>query len=887
MLLKIKEVRKAMIMVLLVLVFFVSGSASAQILVTGTSFDPTPGNAGRTYIGLNDIVHYGIQTGSITSTPPIAPNVNAGVFNATPYYAITDNPYKLDNTLYANLATPDYQYVYSPKTSGSNTNILEYVVKGMLPGSPVSVVVNYCSAVSATNASCTGQRNEFKAGINLDSYNQLNGNDASQIGMGECKTSTFTGTVAANGDMIFRMNNTQTGSCKAMGVTKIEVFGSIKPVIVSNMGTEVCVGEQISLQPTQHYNASYQWQVNSGSGWTNISAAAGGTNESLLYEVTTVGSYNFRLNVSPLPSGTAVTTDQIAVTAITCCVVGSPPVSASRQTVYYDDFGQLDLADKTGKTYYVWDYTNVLNPVRVARTTATPFRWPLSPAPLAATFVGTSGALQDGQYAVAAYLTGYNSPINGYDGAKLEWANRVKGLNTIPNPDLSYDHSGAPEGAALFLNCPPNTGGQTLYSRTISNLCFGKQLFFEAWIAVFTNSASGAYNPVNVLVRLTEVGNPGNVVTSTATATREADGGGVWVRVAAQINLVTGNSLLMEIVNNQNVSANGNDLVLDDIKIMACSPPGVNLYFDLAALSETTTICTTGDLNLATKGSALLKSFYGNNPLYLYQWTRTPSVVSSWQNFGAPGTPETFTLTNVGSNASFSGLTDGGKVYFRVISATAATFTANTNFQAPNYANANDPCKSYSVSDPIEATVACPLPVNLLHFTGWKSDNANQFTWSTSSESDNDYFVIERSIDGQNFVEIGRVKGNGTTTIVSNYNFDDLHPQNGVNYYRLKQVDLDGKFAYSRVVLIDNASDISSLDIYPNPNNGNFDIRITSEGANQSYHLEVLDVQGKVVYSGNGNQAYETIQISNLSSGVYAVRLSAGSDVIVKKLLVY
>src|SRR5690606_19344054 len=156
------------------------------------------------------------------------------------------------------------------------------------------------------------------------------------------------------------------------------------------------------------------------------------------------------------------------------------------------------------------------------KTTTSPFRWPLIPAPLGATF-RAAGPLVDGEYCVAGYLTGYNAS-NGYEGAKLEWANRVTGPTAEPNP-TSFDHSGSVDGACLFLNCPANTMGSTIYTRTIPNLCNGKQLFFECWIAVFTNSAGGAYSGVNVTVKLTDGGNAANFVTTSGTATRQADGG--------------------------------------------------------------------------------------------------------------------------------------------------------------------------------------------------------------------------------------------------------------------------------------------------------------------------------------------------------------------------
>ncbi|MGN6644880.1 MAG: hypothetical protein ACTHJT_00010, partial [Cytophaga sp.] len=701
-----KNAQRLIRSLLLVLVsMLVYSNTNAQILVSGTDFDPLPGNASRFYIGLTDISQIGFQPGSIVSTPPLAPNVNTNNFNVGYFYAITPTPIRLDSTRYQDFTpTTDYSYVYSPTATspGSNVNILSYSLTNLVPNSAVSVIVDYCSAVKSTYASCTGQRNEFKAGINLDQYNLLNGTDAPQIGMGQCQSATFTGTVDASGNMVFRMNDTKFGSCQAMAIKKIQIMGFPQPKIIANEGTEVCAGEQVTLQTTTEYNATYQWQVNTGSGWTNISGA---TNQAVLYDVPTVQAYQFRAQITPKPSGTAITSNVVTVNAITCCVEGGVPTS--RKTIYYDDFGTVDLTDVTGKTYKVWDYSNVLNPTLVTKTTTTPFRWQLTPAPLGATFQAT-GPLQDGQYTVAGYLTGYN-PDNGYQGAMLQWANRIGGPN--PPPEVSLDHSGTKAGACLLINCPTGTFGQKLYTRTISNLCFGKQLSFECWINVFTDgpgSGCSYYAPVNVQIKLTDGSNAANSVTASATATRQADGGGVWVRVSGNITLGAGStSVIMDVINNSTESTCGNDLVLDDIKIMACSPPPLNVYFDIPTLATTKNVCT-ASLDLDVKPSALLNSYYSNNAQYLYQWTKTPNDYTSWKNLAAPQAGQTYTIPNPSLNAAYAGTVDGDKIYFRVVATTPAVFAANNNFTAPKYANDNDPCKNYSVSDPIESTVQCP-----------------------------------------------------------------------------------------------------------------------------------------------------------------------------------
>src|SRR6478752_4925057 len=81
-----------------------SYSLSAQVLLSGTSFDPLiPSDTSRAYWGLNDITYTGIQGGALAIVPPITPNVNANIFDATYYHAITNNPNKLDKTRYQKL----------------------------------------------------------------------------------------------------------------------------------------------------------------------------------------------------------------------------------------------------------------------------------------------------------------------------------------------------------------------------------------------------------------------------------------------------------------------------------------------------------------------------------------------------------------------------------------------------------------------------------------------------------------------------------------------------------------------------------------------------------------------------------------------------------------
>ena len=89
------------------------------------------------------------------------------------------------------------------------------------------------------------------------------------------------------------------------------------------------------------------------------------------------------------------------------------------------------------------------------------------------------------------------------------------------------------------------------------------------------------------------------------------------------------------------------------------------------------------------------------------------------------------------------------------------------------------------------------IPVELMSFDVKKGQKAALLTWTTASEKDNAYFNIEHSTSGIDFQTIGQVKGNGTTTTATTYNFEHQTPSVFINYYRLKQVDTDGKTTLS------------------------------------------------------------------------------------------
>lgn len=183
------------------------------------------------------------------------------------------------------------------------------------------------------------------------------------------------------------------------------------------------------------------------------------------------------------------------------------------------------------------------------------------------------------------------------------------------------------------------------------------------------------------------------------------------------------------------------------------------------------------------------------------------------------------------------------------------------------------------------------LPVELLQFTASKDEHQVILSWATSSELNNAYFDIERSLDGVSFKKIGQVRGSGNSIQLNQYRYLDNHPQNGMNYYRLKQMDYDGQFAYSDILSIkfDNHNQ-HHLRLYPNPSpNGKVVCQYISPET-EDLTIAVYDVAGKLMLqqtmrtSAGENQL--KFDFSALNEGIYVVKIGTMDWQNVRKVVI-
>ncbi len=188
---------------------------------------------------------------------------------------------------------------------------------------------------------------------------------------------------------------------------------------------------------------------------------------------------------------------------------------------------------------------------------------------------------------------------------------------------------------------------------------------------------------------------------------------------------------------------------------------------------------------------------------------------------------------------------------------------------------------------------ASPLPIELLSFTGKNQGSTNELRWITATEINNDYFTIERSLDGVIFEPVGpNIDGAGNSTHLINYSLVDEDPYQRT-YYRLKQTDFDYRFTYSNIIMLVKGNDNSfAFEVYPNPNKGS-EINVLIAGKNSEEVLVVVsDVLGKesyskVIISGESNNDVYAIDPSNkLSPGIYMITASSKDKTYSKRLIV-
>lgn len=420
----------------------------------------------------------------------------------------------------------------------------------------------------------------------------------------------------------------------------------------------------------------------------------------------------------------------------------------------------------------------------------------------------------------------------------------ASGGNCLKGDWRGSDHTGDGGYFMAVNGAPSSSYSPVFYQIKNIRVCTGTTYEFSAWVLNILPSYSsaavaGSEPNVTFSVNGIQIANSGPIAyTSTPT----------WVKVGGTF-IATTDSVNLQVLNATAV-ASGNDLGIDDISINVCQSQ--------VAVSGPSSVL---DGNSATAYFTVTDPTSTNT---WYKWQKSINGGISFVDMSSPAqatyTGSTFTLPLALGTVNS---TMNGYKYRLVVSTTQTGLT-------------NVVC-TYFNDFTLIVTAGGPLPVQLTSFTGSYSNSIAALNWQTSQELNSDYFELFRSYDGVNFISVTKVKSAGYSNTIKNYSFLDHVSGSNYVYYRLKQVDNNGKESFSSIVNLSLGAR-TGVDVFPNPFNNNFTVSLASTKTTFAT-LKIQNTSGQLIYTKNIslNKGNNSIVINNLpsslGSGIYYVTI--------------
>ncbi|MFL5745867.1 MAG: T9SS type A sorting domain-containing protein [Niastella sp.] len=227
-------------------------------------------------------------------------------------------------------------------------------------------------------------------------------------------------------------------------------------------------------------------------------------------------------------------------------------------------------------------------------------------------------------------------------------------------------------------------------------------------------------------------------------------------------------------------------------------------------------------------------------------------------------------------NSPSSGITYNWSFGANATPATSTAATPSTKWTAAGSKSvsvviSNSSCLVTTLSTTVMVTGA--LPLNFTRFTGIIKDNRAAISWSTTNEVNNNYFIVERSLNGRNFDSVGRVQAGNST---SNTYFFNENNTNATSYYRVKQVDINGTYTYSSVITLKNTGSNNEMTVYPTQATSTINYVLSSD-APATVTAQVYTVTGQPVISQQATLQQglnvRVVDVSTLAKGAYIFKV--------------
>lgn len=219
---------------------------------------------------------------------------------------------------------------------------------------------------------------------------------------------------------------------------------------------------------------------------------------------------------------------------------------------------------------------------------------------------------------------------------------------------------------------------------------------------------------------------------------------------------------------------------------------------------------------------------------------------------------------------------------FKISGVATKDRASSGQFRVTYQANGNPGSYVNTGSDNPSSTglIDSSLPVTLISFTAAKEGKTAQLVWETTEETNSDRFEVEKSLNGKQWEMIGKVTSNGESAVLRKYAFTDGNPAHGNNLYRLRMVDKDETFAYSRIQTVKFEEMAADLSVYPNPVTDQLFVRDFSQVTKVIIH----DLNGRAVKQLGATT--RTVNMQNLAEGMYIVTISRSNGLVSSQKIV-
>jgi hypothetical protein len=183
------------------------------------------------------------------------------------------------------------------------------------------------------------------------------------------------------------------------------------------------------------------------------------------------------------------------------------------------------------------------------------------------------------------------------------------------------------------------------------------------------------------------------------------------------------------------------------------------------------------------------------------------------------------------------------------------------------------------------------LPVEFISFNGECTSRGNQLNWQTASEANNDYFIVEESTNGTDFIELATIQGAGNAQSLQSYSYLHSGFNQGTSYYRLSQVDYDGKLTVLKIITVSNDCLETTPTIISSYSPAMHSIDLHANGLKGIYTIQLYNSLGEVILLGEtpnlvSNDSFSIKLDNSIASGVYSIHLAKAGEFFVDRVLI-